>query len=304
MKKILSTFLFLLFTISLHAQLGISKKKISEAQLIKELPLLVVLHDYEHPFYEKMNINLKEAIQKYWTYSESVEFITKDELKEFSKDKSKKDKYAYLMFSDKLYQANVHAGFFCIGLLNKKIYTHFKKFGNPNKELTLADYKQGLYWLQKDLTMVRHSLKEAKANTKILIEKCKEEIPNSTLLIDKDLITNNLKENISEFYKYNYKIVSKEVIDEAIINETPNVIYFKTLETVTRPTGSASDSREYNKIIETNTTSEHYKSRTVFSIFTVNIYKADNQEFLMSIPAMPKGKLKLKHFEKLIKTID
>jgi len=302
MKKITLLFLTLLFSISLSAQLGVHKKRFAEAHKIKELPLLVVLHEYDNPFYENMNALLKEAMPKYWTYSKSVEFVTRKKLREISKDKSKKDKYAYFMFSETMYQANVHGGLFCIGLLERKAFTHFKKFGNPEKELTLADFKQGLYWLQNDLTKVRPTLKEAKANTKKLFNKFKEEISNNTLLIDKDLITDKLKNDIPEIYKYNYKIVSKEKIDEAIINETPNIIYLKTLETFTRPIGN--ENKKIIGVINTNTTNNQYDNYKPFSVFTVNFYKSENNDLLLSVPAMSKGKVKLKHFKKLIESLD
>lgn len=305
MKKILSILFTLHLTISMNAQLGVQKNRLPEAELIKELPLLIVLHEYDDPLYKKMNVLLKEAIEKYWTYSKSYEFITKEKLRELSKDKSKKDKYAYLMYSEKLYQANVPAGVFCIGLLNKKTFTHFKKFGNPDKELTLADYKIGLNWLQRDLALP-FGFGEVNKRNKVLIEELKERISQDTLLIDEDLINDDLKKDIAEIYKNEYKIVSKEIIDKAIINETPNILYLKSLETLTRPITTTSSNREEIGI-GGNGNNNYFitesKSHNVLGIIMNNIYRADNQDFLIQILADKKGKTRTKDFKRMIKAI-
>ncbi len=291
----------------MNAQLGINKKRMPEAELIKELPLLVVLHEYDEPFYEKMNVMLKDAIQKYWTYSEPVEFITKKELRELSKDKSKKDKYAYLMYSEKEYQANVPAGVFCIGLLNKKTFTHFKKFGILDEELTLADYKIGLYWLQEDLTL-RFGIGAVTKRNKILIEEFKEQIKQDTLLIDEDLINNELKESLEEDYKYSYKVVSKEVIDNAILNELPNILYLKSFETLTRPIVRTTTTKRQTNIGAQGTDIKYHttesKSSNVYGNIMSNIYRADNQKFLIQIPADAEGITLTKYFKKVLKAIE
>lgn len=307
MKKHLLIFFTLFLTISMNAQLGIKKKKMSEAKLIKELPLLVVLHEYDDPFYKKMNVMLKESMGKYWTFSDSIKFITKKELREFSKDKSKKDKYAYLMYSEKEYQANVPAGVFCIGLLKNKTFTHFKKFGNPNKELSLADYKLGLFWLQKDLTL-RFGIGAVSKRAKILIKEFKERMSQDTLLIDKDLINDEIKESLAKDYKYNYKIVSKEIIDNAILDELPNILYLKSFETLSRPI-TRTRSSSINTNIGAQGTNRQYhttntKSSNVYGNIMSSIYRADNQQYLISTLANSEGITITKYFKKLLKAIE
>lgn len=307
MIKILSFFFALFLTISMNAQYGIQKNRMAEAELIKELPLLVVMHEYDSPFYQKMNVMLKEAMEKYWTYSGPIEYVTKDELREISKDKSKKDKYAYLMYSEKVYQANVPSGVFCIGLLDKKVFTHFKSFGDLNKELTLADYKLGLYWLQKDLTLP-FGMKVVNNRLKESIYEYRERVTQDTLLIDEDLFTEDLIESIPELYNYNYKIVSKEVIDKAILDESPNILCIKSLETLTRPiTSSKTNSQEIGvggngnnnySVTETKRTSVH-------GIVMNNIYMADNLELLIQIfGSSSDGKSKIKDFKRMLKAIE
>ncbi|MCB4809083.1 hypothetical protein LG651_12565 [Tamlana sp. 62-3] len=307
MRKLHLTFIAFLMLISAHAQYGITKKRKPEAELIKTLPLLVVLHDYDDPLYQRMKADLKEAMQKYWHYSDEIIFVSKDELREYDKDETKRDKYAYLMFSERLYQANVPAGCFCIGLLNKKTFTHFKKFGNYGEKLTMADYKQGLYWLQKDLETV-FSFSKIKENGQNAIEIFKENIKVNTLLLDKDLVTDELIENIGENYNYNYSIVSKEEIDQAIMEGRRNVMYLKPFYLINRPIVKTSRSTDFTqsnptglgqpliKINETQTTK--------VSSFTLNnVYRAEDNNLLAMFKANAKDKTTLKQFKKVMKVL-
>jgi hypothetical protein len=211
------------------------------------------------------------------------------------------------MFSERLYQANVPAGCFCIGLLNKKTFTHFKKFGNNGEELTMADYKQGFYWLQKDLENV-FSFKKIKENGQNAIEVFKENVEVNTLLLDKDLITDELIENIEQVYNYDYKIVTKEEIDQAIMENRPNVMYLKPFYLINRPIVKTSRSTDFSQsnptgqgqpVIKVNET-----ERTKVSSFTMNnIYRTEDNELLAMFKANSKDKTTLKGFKNVLKVL-
>ncbi|WP_203256804.1 hypothetical protein [Hyunsoonleella ulvae] len=296
-KNILLLFTTICFTFSVNAQFGIPKKRKAEAELIKTLPLLVVLHDYNEPFYKKMKVDLKEAIEKYWHYSKEVTFVSKDELREYEKDKSKRDKYAYLMFSERLYQANVPAGCFCIGLLNKKMFTHFKKFGNGNKELTMADYQQGLYWLQEDLEIV-FNYKARKEDAGKLVGEFNRGIRKGMLLIDEDLVTEELKDDIGKLYKYDYEIVSKPEIDKAILDKKPNVFYLKPYYSIQRPIIKTSYKDPSTGRFSVVPTSSIVKTTKVNAITMNTIFSAQSNQFYMMFPTNKKAKTTSKQFKK------
>ncbi|XCF04981.1 hypothetical protein ABI125_09620 [Tamlana crocina] len=292
MKKLHLTFIAFLMLISVHAQYGITKKRKPEAEIIKTLPLLVVLHDYDDPLYQRMRVDLKEAMQKYWYYSEDITFVSKDELREYEKDKLKRDNYAYLMFSEKLYRANVPAGCFCIGLLNKKTFTHFKKFGNYDEKLTMADYKQGLYWLQKDLETV-FDAKTWKENNQNTIKAFRENVETSTLLVDESLVTDDLKDQMESVYSYNYKIVTKEEIDRAIMSSSPNILYTKPYNYLSRPLVKSNDEGHSLASMRDNV-----------NVVVLNyVYSAENNQPLAAFKTKANKKTTLKHFKKGLKVL-
>lgn len=305
MKKLVFSLFVFLFTFSIHAQMGVSKKGLKDAELIKKLPLLVVLHEYDDPFYKKMNKDLKDAVLKYWNYSKTVEFISKEKLREYSKDKTKQDQYAYLMYSDKTYQGNVPAGCFCVGLLNKHIFTHYRRFGNPGKKYSKADYKHGLTWLQKDLEILA-GYKGLKEKRKFLATKFHEQASSSTLLVDEDLIEEELKEKFGDLYHYDYRITNKEEVDKAIIENTPNILYFKPLQHVDRPTVKTSANRtEIGVGGNGNNNYNITETKTIrnFQVLINFMFRADNDDLVMILWSGG-DKIRSKEFKKSLSDME
>ncbi|TXE16369.1 hypothetical protein ES692_12615 [Psychroserpens burtonensis] len=71
-------------------------------------------------------------------------------------------------------------------------------------------------------------------------------LKTKTLLLDEQLITSNLKKKIKTIYPYEYKIVSKEIIDKAIIEKIENIAYIRPIPAIqiTNTSGSEKVSKQ------------------------------------------------------------
>lgn len=126
---------------------------------------------------------------------------------------------------------------FIVGLPDKIVAPHYMPAYKTEDKYTYSDMFFYLTLLQNDLNdAVNIDRKEfKKQRTSLFTNISKSFIDNRTLLLDKALITEDLKKEISNLYEYNYKIVSKAEIDKAIIEKQENVVIVKKIISVSRP---------------------------------------------------------------------
>lgn len=95
----------------------------------------------------------------------------------------------------------------------------------------------------------RINLKSGKKSRKELKKKLKTRAPKlktKTLLLDEQLITSKLKKKIKTIYPYEYKIVTKEIIDKAIIEKIENITHIRPISAIqiTNASGSVKVSKK------------------------------------------------------------
>nr|WP_321231241.1 hypothetical protein [uncultured Psychroserpens sp.] len=235
MKK---TFLFLsiiLFFNQSQAQLGFGK--IEDIKTIKEVPLLIILKTPNeenikklkrkgeaelNEYYDEIesyNKNIQEGFKDSWTFSNDIRFIGGDELKNYA-TKSNERKYAYIRTV--LINGSIQ---YWISLVGKKkpVYS-FLYQDLPNS----ADFKYISQQIQNYL-ILRINLKTGKKSKKELkkeLESKAQILKTKTLLLDKNDLTKKLISQIKKVYKYQFKLTTKEEIDDAILNNS-DVAYLK-----------------------------------------------------------------------------
>ncbi|WP_298514575.1 hypothetical protein [uncultured Kordia sp.] len=250
MKKQILFALFTLFIVSTSvAQMGM-KKKMKQAKLLKEKILLVPVEDSD------FGQRLKTAVQENWTFNKEIKFVTKEELKVFRKNKKERDAYAYLDYTSSpkigMYPGNVIKVSF-LGEASPIYYTAVSTeyarniFGknaskvvatNKKKDFTKADLLFAVKQLQLNIDSFT---KYKKMKRKEIMKAYKEQLKgvsvlkNKTLLIDANTFTKKALKKFESMYKYEYEIVSKEVIDDAIINSYEDKAYIKGIAQIQPP---------------------------------------------------------------------
>ncbi len=250
-KTILTVLVFILTFNYVNAQFGFGK--IEDVKRIKEVPLLAILQTKSEKVIKKIskskngdlekyysdienyNISLKKGFENSWNFSNEVKFITSEELETYNSE-SNTGKYAYF----KIQIEKGDNGFSLIkskGLITtynyaiyltgekKPVYSFMYSSSLPNA----ADFKFISQQIQNYLT-VRELLKSGEKSKNELKSEFYEnahKIKDKTLLINKEDISDNLIEEIKNIYKYQYKLTSKEEIDEAILNNDKSKAYLK-----------------------------------------------------------------------------
>lgn len=234
MKKLI-TLVGIIFTcFSLNAQMGINKKSARDVETLRERPLLVVLmdEDEQNGDMEGYNENIQKAINDIWTFSPTVRFINKEEWKSISKDKDEAKKYAHLYYTKKMLQANAPNNSLLIGLVEKKVVTHFVF----TPDVGLADLMLSVSNLQKDLEIGNNYKKIVKEQVKLSSRFLKDSLEYKILYIDEGFVTKKLLKGIHDIYDYQYEIVAKEEIDDAIIAKDDKIIFIRHFVKAQRPT--------------------------------------------------------------------
>lgn len=256
MKKQILFALITLFSItSAFAQFGM-KKMVKNTKLLKEKTLLVPIEDSE--FGERF----KAAVQEIWTYNENVKFVTEEEFKSFLKNKKDRDTYAYLSYADFI-KVGFHPGnivkvsfldkvapIYYVTVSSEYIGTKFLNFSS--KVITIVEKeeisKADLLFAVKQLhTHIVSFNKYKKMNRKDAMKAYKEGLnglevlKNKTLLIEENTLTKKALKKIKSIYKYDYKVVSKEVIDDAIVNSYEDKVYIKGLAQIQPPMRKSND---------------------------------------------------------------
>lgn len=234
MKKLilLATIAFTCYNV--NAQMGINKKSARDVETLKERPLLVVLmdEDEQHGKMKNYNENIQKAINDIWTFSPSIRFITKEEWKTIYKDKDEAKKYAHLYYTEKMLQANAPNNCLLIGLAEKKVVTHFVF----TPDLGLADLMLSVTNLQKDLEIGNNYKKIVKEQVKLSSKFLKDSLEHKILYIDEGFVSKKLLKGIHDIYDYQYEIVSKEEIDDAIVAKDPKILFIRHFIKAQRPT--------------------------------------------------------------------
>ncbi|RRO24484.1 hypothetical protein [Flavobacteriaceae bacterium 14752] len=250
-KKGLILVFVLATSFTLKAQMGFGKPK--DIRALKERILLVgiktpnekkvkkisrknpeELKAYKQSI-ENYNNAIKMAFNQNWDLSKSVEFISQEEIQEISKDKKRKDQYGYFKTFIRIAPLSSSIGSlpqytYEIGLLDKKkpIYSfQYDSYENFNEADAIFIKQQMYHYLKNRLKKDRENLKR-KDLKKALLENTKK-LKNMTLYLDQDLISSELKNKIQSVYPYEYEIVDKSKIDEAIVKKSEGFAYVKAV---------------------------------------------------------------------------
>ncbi|MGH1384656.1 hypothetical protein [Kordia sp.] len=306
-KQILFTLITLFSITSVFAQPGM-KKKVKQAKLLKEKILLVPIEDSE--FGERF----KAAVQEIWTFNENVKFVTEEEFKTFLKNKKERETYAYLNYADFI-SVGLHPGnIIKVSLLGKAAPIYYVTVSseylasiptlnsskvistNKKEEISKADLLFAVKQLQNHVFSFskykKMSRKEAMKAYKEGLDGVKV-LKNKTLLIEENTLTRKALKKIKSIYKYDYKIVTKEVIEDAIVNSYEDKVYIKGLAIIQPPMTS----NALNSINDYGT----------FTMVTYGIYDSVTNESIyafiptskVSISIAVKKKISLKDLKKL-----
>ena len=247
MKKIHLIVLFLIsFGNVANAQFDVLTK--ADAESVKKIPLLVVIKEKDIKTIEKLskkgkeeelkkyvseidsyNSIIKTGFERDWNFSKEIRFINKDELENIQKDKKNKGKFC-------VFQQNIRNVGMGMNNFDKTIYFSLDILGyktispgmgsveiNPNE----AEIK---YMIQICQGLLIYYGSEEK--TKEVIKKDREIfkqkvaiLKDKVLFLSKDCLSKDLLKEIGNVYKYKYKIVDQEEIDNAIMKNDPTVVY-------------------------------------------------------------------------------
>ena len=251
--------LFMLVSFLANAQWGVSKKE--DVDAVKSRTLIVVVEEpnsnllknlnaddqqvYKQDI-ENYNNSMKVLVPKYWKWNVKIEFKTRTEVTALVKSKSKL--YAYIEHNK-----------FLVNYANKTAFGITQKIKTGDVPLVGADYAEtalvvrltdqnplgnpvyGIYIpaaFPTDAQLV-YGLKQLQLQFKYKSQGLKDVAilglfkDNAKLLAQKILLIDNLTiefndSDIKKIYPYPYKIVSRAVIEKAILDNDPNfvAIYF------------------------------------------------------------------------------
>lgn len=280
MKKSQFILALILIASSAYGQFSMTSKK--EAMQIKNAVLLVSLEEENPKTANKLtdkpdklehyrnqiegrNHALKNAVEKYWSFSNKVEYTTEARAKELLK--TEKGKYVQIGFGQYIDYERFKTGFGAdgkpagwghtinssgmkeIGMTYNRS-TKYSETANMITTLTITDpdniikvhlpnvypsESDAVYGIQQIQYILNYLL--ADDNNSIMklpgqIKKNSSELKNKTLLLDKEDLDGKLTEKeIKEAYPFTFKIVSQEEIDKAILEKDPNVAYVQITET-------------------------------------------------------------------------
>ena len=230
MKKLIICVGIALVCSSVNAQMGLlGKKPVKQLEMLRERPLLVVLWDDGE--LDGYNENIKKAIAEVWTFSSDIRYITKDQWREMAKDKDEAQRYAHLYYTKKMLGGNAPNNSLVIGLLEKAVSTNF--YYTP--DTGLADLMLALHNIQTDLIMGADYKKIVKNQSMEFSRFLSDSLEHKTLYIDEALVTKKFLKKINDTYTYDYKLVSKDEIDNAILNKDPKVLFIREFVRAQRP---------------------------------------------------------------------
>nr|WP_321235255.1 hypothetical protein [uncultured Psychroserpens sp.] len=308
MKKLTTLLaLVLLISTSTYAQMGM-KKLMEESKEIKERILLVVLQDDEIENFEQFNTTLKSVIDNNWVLHEDYKFISREELKTLRKNKKEAKNHAYLMYSSYAVVNNFPESSFRIGLLDKKICTHFQMIDSDEDTFNTVDILFTIQRLQEIVTGLADYKKMSKSDFKNISKKQAEQvqaIKGKTLLIDEDIVNDKTRKLLESKYKYAYKIVSKKEIDNAIAKKEKDVAFTKAIIQASAPTRSNKRNTLGGEAITVrNSSSITAIIHSIYDAETGNAIYAFNMPKSKVVLGGINSKMNHKDFEELIDALD
>lgn len=300
MKKIIILSFLLLLCTSVFAQFGM-KKKVEQLKNIKERTLLIVLEDLNQLNKETQNYDFENIFNDLWTFNKEFIIVSKSELNNFRKNKSDRDKFAYLIYSDTASFNNFPGNSISIGLLEKNICTYYQNI-DYNINIEQGDLFFTIQRLHQDLIDLINYKRPSKNDILALHKKQKENariLKERKLLIDEDIVDKKLNDFLISNYKYEIEIVRKDIINRAILNKDENIVYIRKLELVSPPV-SRTNRSSFNRGIKNDLISVKY-----------SIYNANNGEsiYFFNLPTSrnfnrkPSLFLRVKDFEELIESL-
>ena len=309
MKTIYTLFtVVLLCTTSLIGQTKQIQKLIANTKDLATRPLKVVYKKETKESNLLYNTMLKEAIESEWTINDDISFITYEEFRTLYKDEN--STYAFLrqengsthsssMFSSNGGTAKVNSGsgetryetsnkFSNLDLIGfnsdgKKISVYpmdFKLDENSDKAeyyILIQDFQNRLTaFLNTPSNTKKMKMKEAKAlMAKALLEQKEniKKLESKVLYINEKSLSEKNKENFKDFYKYDYKIVTKEEIYKAVIDNDDNIVILYSDSIKTANTGQ--QLVFFNDMKNMSGISFGSPNGNVFDIFSKEISKKD-----------------------------
>jgi hypothetical protein len=228
MKIIQKTIVFalpLLSVLNCFGQYGMNyitnnKDKVKNSELI-------VIIDHEEKLNEGIDVPLANAFKKVWTYS-PYKILDKKEVAANIAQYKDNPKYCFLhiRYKDDRYKLDYQS-------LNRQlmITTFINNNGGggvlpPLVAMACSEINKDLYYTYeaefiKDIWILQDQL--TRDNADYAPDKS---IAEKTLLIPQAIMKKKTEKNL-DFYPYKFKIVSKEEISNAIINETPNTLFIE-----------------------------------------------------------------------------
>jgi hypothetical protein len=233
MKNIVSVLIIFIFCFSTaNAQKKQMEKLKAQAQHVTQKKLAVVLKKETNDKNKAYNDYIKKAIVSEWTINVDIEYVDFKTYKSLKKENSKD--YAYIVHLTKINQDNINDTYsfvegIIVGCFEDK-YAVFSESFEFTNSTTLGDMFKKIQKANNFIsTMANYeykkmSMKDIKAAYGQQTEKAKI-LKTQTLYIDKDNIEKKLEDKISSIYKYEYKLVSKEEIDNAVTNNDESISY-------------------------------------------------------------------------------
>lgn len=309
MKTIYSILAFLLLTTtSGFAQGKAVQKLIKNTKDLTSRPLKVVFKKETKESNLQYNTMLKEAIESEWTINKDIAFISYEEFRTLYKNKN--STYAFLrqengsttgssMFSSNGGLPKVNSGsgetrfessqkFSNLNLIGfdskgKKINVYpidFKLDKNSDKAeyyILIQDFQNRLIsFLNIPSNTKKIKMKEAKAMmAKALLEQKEniKKLESKILYINETSLSEKNKTYFKDFYKFDYKIVTKEEIYKAVLDNDDNIVILYSDSIRTASTGQ--QLVFFNDMKNMSNISFGNPNGNVFDLFSKEISKKD-----------------------------
>ena len=290
MKKLIICVCISLVCFNVNAQLGLlGKKPVKQVETLRERPLLVVLWDEGE--LDDFNENIKKALDLAWTFSTDIRYISKDEWKTIYKDKDEAKKYAHMYYTKKMLGGNAPDHSLLIGLVENKVSTHFAF----TPHLGLADLIFSLKNIQADLEIGGDYKNKMKEMGKTASKFLNDSLETKTVYFDEANVSKKFLKKIHDVYPFKYEIVSKEEIDDAILNKDSDILFFRQVVRAQRPVTKTRVNNAGASKIKTSKTAS-------MNVPVTFVYKASDLEIISGV-GMGNG-ISIKDVERFLSLMD
>lgn len=237
MKKSIVFLLLTVFSFStVNAQKKLLKKLKTSAEIFVKNPLLVVLKSEDSNTNKLYNEFIIEATESEWYLNADFEFVDKNAFETMTNKKG-------AAFSYMIHETinGIESLYFGVSTEKKSFHQSVFDFNDDFKlvdiylELQAAQFQIGSY--AKMATDLKVSMKEMRTTMASEQEKKANIVKSNMLYIDKEDLGKGLENEISSSYKYDYKIVSREVIEKSILNNESNIYYLGKGGVISADTG-------------------------------------------------------------------